>query len=151
MGALVMGMSMGGMALYMRQMKKEMGKRMYEAMGELHQSLSSIEVRLDFNGCLWRDKVRHLKMRLTSLRACVVNDWDEEKAPCTVEMRVPLMRSWLLYEHDTMRSMASDEKESNMAWMSLCTLCYISTFKVMLRIQMGLDELTESPFGSDWI
>ena len=125
-----MGMSMGGMALYMRQVKNEMGKRMYEAMGELHQSLSSIEVRLDFNGCLWRDKVRHLKMRLTSLRACVVNDWDEEKAPCTVEMRVPLMRSWLLYEHDTMRSVASDEKESNMAWMSLCTLCYIAHSKI---------------------
>ena len=119
MGALVMGMSMGGMALYMRQVKNEMGKRMYEAMGELHQSLSSIEVRLDFNGRLWRDKVRHLKTRLTSLRGWVVNEWDEEKAPCAAEMRVPLMRSWLLYEHDTMKCMASDEKESNMAWMSL--------------------------------
>ena len=150
MGALVMGMSMGGMALYMRQMKKEMGKRMYEAMGELHQSLSSIEMRLDMSGCLLRDKVRHLQMRLTSLRGWVVNDWNEEKAPCT-EMRVPLMRSWLLYEHDTMRSMASDEKESNMAWMSFCTLSYISTFKDLLRVQMGLDEVTESPFGSDWI
>ena len=122
MGALVMSMSMGGMALYMRQMKKEMGKRMYEAMGELHQSLSSIEMRLDMSGCLLRDKVRHLQMRLTSLRGWVVNDWDEDKAPCTVEMRVPLMRSWLLYEHDTMRSVASDEKESNMAWMSLRTI-----------------------------
>ena len=27
-------------------------------------------------------------MRLTSLRGWVVNDWDEDKAPCTVEMRV---------------------------------------------------------------
>ena len=35
--------------------------------------------------------------------------------------------------------------------MSLCTLCYISTFKDLLRMQMGLDQVTESPFGSDWI
>ena len=144
-----MGVSMSGMGLCM--VKNEMSMRMSEAFNGLHEALSSIEVRLDFNGCLVRDKVRHLKMRLTSLRGWVVNEWDEKKAPCTVEMRVPLMRSWLLYEHDTMRCMASDEMESNLAWMSLCTLCNISAFKDLLRMQMGLDEVTESPFGSEWI
>ena len=29
--------------------------------------------------------MRHLKMRLIQFRAWVVNSWDDEKTPCTVE------------------------------------------------------------------
>ena len=152
MGALATGRSgigamMDGLGMYLKKMKDEV----VQAVDGLHEGMASIDVRLDYNGPLIREKIRHLKMRFTSLRGLVGNGWDEKKPPCSVEMRTPLMRSWLLYEHDTMRCMASDEVHSIMVWMSFCTLCYIRTFKDLLRMQVGVDEVSENPFGTDWI
>ena len=63
-----------------------------------HEILKQIERRLDQSGSSIRDKVRHLTVKLLTVRSWVISSWMSRS--CEPHARDQLMLGWLLHEKD---------------------------------------------------
>ena len=73
-------------------------KTMQEQMQPYHEILKQIECRMDQSGCSIRDKVRHLTVKVLTVRGWVISSWMSRS--CEPHARDQLMLGWLLHEKD---------------------------------------------------